>query len=149
MKPIPIPAILLLLMVAAPFPGCHSPDASVEETVEEQDVELVGTSWLLESLAGGAVLADVRTTVTFEPEGRIGGQGGCNSYFASVQLDGERISVGPIGATRMACPPAIMEQEMRYFALLGEARRLERDGATLVIHCDGSGEPLRFTRVEG
>ncbi len=43
--------------------------------------------------------------------------------------------------------PAIMEQETRYFALLAEARRLERDGATLLIHCDGS-EPLRFARVE-
>ena len=53
--------------------------------------------------------------------GRVAGHGGCNRYFADAQeadMPGT-IELGPVGATRMACPGAADEVESRFLQQLG------------------------------
>lgn len=109
---------------------------------------LVGTRWLLEDLGGKGVLDRVQTTVQFQDENRIAGSGGCNNYFGTFQVENNEFSVGPIGATRKMCPPAVMDQEDRFFRALEKAQRITLEGPYLLIDCEGLDKPLKFSPNE-
>jgi|GEM_PF-893728 len=83
--------------------------------------ELVGDAWQVVEIAGEPTDADVATTLEIAADGAIGGSGGCNRYFGKAEIDADGgLRFGGIGATRMACPEAIMAQESRYLATLEE-----------------------------
>jgi heat shock protein HslJ len=108
---------------------------------------LVGTEWLLEDLAGRGVLDRVPASLGFPEAGRVAGLLSCNRFNGSVQLgDDGSVRIGPLVATRMGCPPAVMEQEERYARALEAARRLRFDGPFLLLDAEGHDRPLRFTR---
>jgi len=79
-------------------------------------MELADTAWRLRDFAGETVEPDV--TVSFGPEGRAFGSGGCNRFNGSFTLDRGRLTFGPIAATRMACPDPVNQIEMRFFKTL-------------------------------
>jgi heat shock protein HslJ len=62
-------------------------------------------------------------TATFE-DGQVRGSAGCNSYFGSYQVNGDKISVGQMGITEMAClePEGVMDQELMFVGFLGDAK---------------------------
>lgn len=107
---------------------------------------LAGSRWLLEDLAGRGVLDRAQATLEFPAAGRIAGNGSCNRFTGAATIDGDRLKVDTVAATRMACPPALMEQEDRYLAALGAAERIELEGPWLLVHVRGLGAPLKFTR---
>jgi heat shock protein HslJ len=94
---------------------------------------LAGSEWRPVQLGEQAVVDTVSLFVRFEAEGRVAGHGGCNRFFGSYQITGERISIGPLGATRMACPEPVMDLEMAFFSALEQARGFTRDRARLVL----------------
>ncbi len=108
--------------------------------------DLVGTEWLLEDLGAGSVLEGVQSTIAFPEPGRVAGSGGCNRYMGAATITGDRVEIGPLAGTKMACPPAVMEQERRFLDALAKVERLERDGPVLSLHGAGLERPLRFTR---
>lgn len=123
----------------------------VLEQVNEPSSEnksIIG-EWLLEDLAGTGVIDNLQTTIKFTNEGRLAGFGGCNNYFAAYQIQGNRIQIGAIASTKKACPPAIMDQEFRYFKALGQAYRirLDKNKGFLLIDFQGFNKPLKFTRI--
>jgi heat shock protein HslJ len=95
------------------------------------------------------VIEAAASTITFEADGRVHGRGGCNRYFGAATIDGEQMSFGPLGSTKMACAPAVMDQEARFFQALESAERwsLDEDGL-LLIHSAGVDEPSRFAPFE-
>ncbi len=115
--------------------------------IPESGKGLTGTVWRLADLGGGGVLDRVEATLEFPEEGKVVGKGSCNRFFGSVKIEGERISFGPLGSTRMACPEAVSNQESKYLEALQSAERFTIDGSTLLIHSRGKEEPLRFARV--
>ncbi len=106
---------------------------------------LAGSSWVLEELNGDRPIADVRVTLDFSAPGRATGNGSCNRYFATVDIAGESIRFGAVGATRMACATTISLQEVKYFGALESASRFEVEGNTLTIY-GSARRPLRFSR---
>ncbi|MEN8206491.1 MAG: META domain-containing protein [Pseudomonadota bacterium] len=77
---------------------------------------LEGQEWLL---VGTAVPDGLEVILTVS-QGRVAGQSACNRYFGSItagDTPGE-ITLGKLGSTRMACPPAVMELENRYLKAL-------------------------------
>lgn len=108
---------------------------------------LPGSEWLLEDLAGGGVLDQVQATLTFLEAGKVGGNGSCNRFFGTAEIHGENIKFGPLGATRMACPEPVMNQETKYLRALQAAERFAWKDPYLAIYCKGFEKPLRFTRL--
>jgi heat shock protein HslJ len=100
---------------------------------------LVGPTWVAVELAGMPVPAEPASgqpAIAFVANGRVAGTDGCNRVSASYTLNGERITFGPMIATRMACPGSD-EVERRFAgALAGTSGwriangRLEFYGAT-------------------
>ena len=87
-------------------------------------VTLAGTVWILRAwdITAPAGLEPV-VTLSYDA-GRFTGTGGCNRYFAVVEgaaMAGE-VKVGPVAATRMACPEPQSSVEARFLEQLGGAR---------------------------
>lgn len=63
------------------------------------------------------------TTVTaiFGSDGKLSGNAGCNTYNGTYTIDGDKITIGPLATTRMACEQAVMDQESAYLNALANA----------------------------
>lgn len=108
---------------------------------------LGGDPWVLEDLLGHGVIDNSHTTLQFMPSGKVNGSGGCNKYTGSVAFKGQAITFTPMAATMMACAPALMDQETRYFDALTKADSVAMDkNGALLIHVKGEGKPLLFRR---
>lgn len=134
-----------LLLLGGILVGCTTADGNGEPTLDE----LLGTSWRVETLAGRPAAEGVESTLSFAEPGRVQGLGGCNRYAGPLRVEDGRLRVGPLVATRMACPPPRMEQEQLFLDLLERGRRFRREGATLLLESDGEAEPSRFRRLDG
>jgi heat shock protein HslJ len=99
-------------------------EVAVPETESVEDI-----AWTLVELGGqpvieGGGLAEPPLTLLLDPtEKRIGGYGGVNWFNGGYQLDGDRLSLGPLATTLRAGPPELMEQEQRIQQALGRARQ--------------------------
>jgi heat shock protein HslJ len=78
--------------------------------------------WLAEDINGGGVLDRTQTMIELAADGRVTGSGGCNRIFGTAKIEGDTIAFGAMGATRMACPPAVMAQEAKFLDALRDAR---------------------------
>ncbi len=100
--------------------------------------ELAGTSWTFVSIGGVPVAGERPTSLQFEGE-RLSGSAGCNRFSGSYKVEAGTLTVGPLMATKMACPGAGMAQESAFFALM-------RGPVTLAFPSDGT---LEITGADG
>jgi heat shock protein HslJ len=117
--------------------------ASAAEEGAPSPAALVGTTWRAETIAGRPVMDIAASTLTFVSAEEVAGLGACNRYHGRWRVTGSQVEFGPLVATKRACPPALMEQEMRFFAALQEANRLTMDGPLLLLR-GTIGEPTRL-----
>ena len=62
------------------------------------------------------------------------GFGGCNRFFGSYDVGKHQaLTFGAIGATRMACPES-MNEEQELFSVLGQTTRYEIHGSKLLLY---------------
>ncbi|HEU4953297.1 MAG TPA: META domain-containing protein [Gemmatimonadales bacterium] len=107
---------------------------------------LWGSAWVLEDIGGAGVIDDARATLEFPSVGKVAGRGSCNRFFGTVEVTGDRIKFSPLGATRMACPEAVMDQETRYLKQLQAAEHFAVEKDVLRIYSAQSTPALRFIR---
>ncbi len=91
-----------------------------------------GGGWVVDDLAGAATIDGSRLTLQFLADDRIAGRASCNRYQGQYQLsDSGALTVSGLGSTRMACAPALMQQEARFLELLGQVTRarIGQDGS--------------------
>jgi heat shock protein HslJ len=128
--------------LVALFAGCgHPVDQAMAGTTE---ADLVGSRWVAEDIGGQAVTDRVQSKLAFDAGGMVSGAGGCNRYFGPVTIRGEAISFGNLASTMMACPPAQMEQERRFFDALSATRSYRHADARLVFLGEDGRELIRF-----
>ena len=111
--------------------------------VEAQDIS---GSWLVEWIAERPVVDYSPASLTFGEEGRLSGNASCNRIMATYTVDGDRLTIGPAHATRMLCPPALMEQEQRFLAALEEVARAEIRNELLYLYSAEARELFRGPR---
>lgn len=87
--------------------------------------DLEGVAWRLTHLGRQTPIPEgVLVTLTVEGD-RISGTTGCNRYFGSVrEPEARKLTIGPLGSTRMACPEPKMETERRYLRALESVREV-------------------------
>ncbi|WDR05029.1 META domain-containing protein [Devosia rhodophyticola] len=143
-RPVPLqfgtnPSLALTLSMAEAgtptfFPIADSPSVSLAVSGQ-----LFETKWQIMAIAGNPVTTQTGLTFSIAADYRSGGNAGCNQYFAQLVLTGDKMSVGPIAATRMACAPAVMVQEAALFAALSNVDSYKLTGPELVLFgADGS-----------
>lgn len=106
---------------------------------------LPGTSWEVISYNNGkqavvSLLTGTEISLNFGADGRVNGNSGCNTYNGGYEVSGDKLKVGPLVSTMMACdkPAGVMEQEQQYLAALQNSATFEIAGDTLTIR-DASG----------
>jgi heat shock protein HslJ len=109
---------------------------------------LAGSEWRLEDLSGSRVLDNVQATLAFPELGKVAGNGSCNRFFGTAEINGPAIKLGPLASTRMACAEEVMNQETKYLETLQSAEHFEWKDPYLVVYCKGFEKPLRFKRME-
>lgn len=109
---------------------------------------LAGSEWRPVQLGEHAVADAASLFVRFEAEGRVAGHGGCNRFFGAYQIADGRISIGPLGATRMACPEPDMNLETEFFQALEQARGFSRDGTRLVFTDEQGNAAATFRQAD-
>jgi heat shock protein HslJ len=79
-------------------------------------------------------------------DGRLGGEGPCNIYNAAYSVEGERLKLGPIGATKRGCEPERTELESAWFEALRSLDRIGFENGRLVL---GGPQGLRLVFERG
>lgn len=120
---------LLALAALGACAGTKGPDASV----------LQGPEWVIEDIDNRGIIDNSRVTLQFDPEGRSGGKGSCNTYGAGYKVAGDKITFEQPFSTMMACAEALMNQERAYLDLLPQITRFDiaDDGALILSTADG------------
>ena len=135
-------AALAALLLAA---GCVSPSTMAPVVFVLPPLE--GTAWLAEDIDGAGIVDRILSTLAFAANRRIDGRAACNRYFGTFEQSGEMVQIRPAGLTRMACPPAVMDQERKFLVALEAVKRGRREGDTLVL-LDGDGRVrMRLTAI--
>lgn len=104
---------------------------------------LMGTEWhLVKMMETDATFAEGKFNITFVEsdiagEGHISGVGACNHIIGGKFTIGDKgaLSVGQLGATRMACPD--LELEIKFFECLRSTTHYEIDGDVLMLLNNG------------
>lgn len=79
---------------------------------------MAGLEWRPVSIGDAAIDADTAMFVRFAVDGSVNGNGGCNNFFGTLESTDDGVAIGELGATRMACPPEIMDQEQAFMQAL-------------------------------
>ena len=77
--------------------------ASSAEPAVAAEPAILDTVWTASELGATPIAPRARPSLTIGNDLRAGGSGGCNSWFAQVELDGDSIRFGGVTATRNAC----------------------------------------------
>ena len=124
---------LLALLATAPQP------AALAATPSSSQLE--GTAWVLERLGQRQPQNGTSITLRFEA-GRVAGSDGCNRFGAPVTVRGTGLQVSARGlSTKMACPPAVMQQAEAFQTALTSSRGFRLDGERLRL-LSADGRPL-------
>jgi len=88
------------------------------------------------------LLDDHRVTATITGD-EVSGRAACNSYGATVRVDGDAIAFETMGWTAMGCEPQVMEVEQAFRDSLMRVTTAQRSGSTLLFSSPGVN--LEFT----
>lgn len=105
--------------------GMDSTDITVTRVAAPAD-SLEGR-WLAEDIRGGGVIDRLQTVLQIGGAGAVSGNGGCNSFSGRAAIDGASIVFEPLASTQMACTPAAMDQERKFFDALAATRSFQLD----------------------
>ena len=98
-------------------------------------------TWRLAELHGAPFAPPA--TLRSPAEGEVAGEGPCNAFRAPQAEPYPWIRIGPIAATRRACPA--LAEERRFFAALEAATLAEASDAVLIL-TDEAGREMVFRR---
>lgn len=122
--------MLRVVPFVAALTACEQADETVTAYAPHDGV------YALVSLNGADFAA--KATIDLRTAGNISGQAPCNSYNASQSAPYPWITLGPIAATRRACPD--LADESRYLEALAAMTQVEASGDTLILSNDDGTE---------
>jgi uncharacterized lipoprotein YbaY len=113
---------------------------------------LTNTTWRLESYGPTSAPTPATAspaTLTFSPEGGVGGNGGCNVFGGSYALEGEEIVFSQLVSTLALCADEAVNQQERAVlqALQGRVRYALSANRLRLIYADGASA-LSFVAAE-
>jgi heat shock protein HslJ len=126
----------------------HNPVLSNAAASFKKPVSLIGTEWLLTDLPGTTVVLTSKASFSVLENGRAAGNGSCNRFAGSVDIDGSKIKFATVASTRMACgDDALTAQEAQFLKFLSAANRFEIRDPFLLLFAEGYNQPLHFSRI--
>jgi heat shock protein HslJ len=114
--------------------------------------DLSGTQWRLVDLNSHQepALPDVAVTLQVA-DGQLIGSAGCNKYSSTLTGSADDPSVflvGPVVATKKACPDPVMNQETTYLTRLGQVKSWKYDAGQLALLYSSDNDNLQYLVFE-
>jgi heat shock protein HslJ len=126
-------------------------DADRQDLLSYESVtgDLAGTSWKITGVnTGSALVSSALTeslTIDFGTEGSVTGNGGCNNFKGTYELEGGTITFSEFASTMKGCDAEVMEMEDKYLAALAAATTVERSGDSLTLRDDAGAMQITAT----
>jgi len=112
----------------------------------KQEITLDSTKWWLTKIYTTDSFTEISTKKAFirfnKADGKVSGNGSCNSFGGKLSIDGNNLSVGNIFSTKMYCDN-VQSIENEFFRQLGKVTGYEIKGKTLLLF-DGDNPVLEF-----
>ena len=128
-------------------------DNTTLATYKAETQDLSGTSWDAVGYNNGkqavvSILGGTTITATFNKDGSLTGNAGCNNYNGTYSVSGNQITIGPLASTRKFCntPEGVMDQESQYLAALGTAATYQIEGNTLELRTKDGALAADFSK---
>jgi putative lipoprotein len=138
------PILIVTNLVAAT--STEEPSAMSSEPASPQTPAIIDATWNATEINGAAPLPRSTTSLTIGSDMRAGGKGGCNSYFAQAQLDGESLHFGSVTSTMKGCTQGVNLQEKAYFDALAATAAWQVSGDELTLFGVDGKALLKFRR---
>lgn len=123
------PILIITSLVAETAP---STDPS-SESAPPAAPAILDSTWVVTAIGDTPVLDRAVPTLSIGPDKRAGGSGGCNSWFAQAQLEGDTLRLGSITSTLKGCTQSVNLQEQAFKDALTATARWQIDGDTLTL----------------
>jgi heat shock protein HslJ len=78
----------------------------------------------------------------------VSGNAGCNDYTGSYTVDGEKLTIGPLAATKKACGPAETAVETAFLAVMGHVATYSISGGSLELKTADAKVGLTFAPTQ-
>ncbi|MEO8153168.1 MAG: META domain-containing protein [Rhizobacter sp.] len=131
---------ICLIAVLSPAPAAAPPAASAS------NVTLRDTRWVVQTLDGGPLPAAAKASdvhlVLHASTQHLSGFTGCNRLRGRYTQSGTRLALSAASSSRIACSPALMQQEQRLLDVLTAADAYRIEGPVLSLM---QGETVRIT----
>lgn len=106
--------------------------------------DIAAVAWRPTHLGEMPLADNTRMQLQFDAEGGLSGHGGCNRFSGNYELGNETLKIGPLAATRMACPEPVGSFEFSFFDALQSANGVEMNGDRLTILNANGDAVVRF-----
>jgi heat shock protein HslJ len=130
--------------------GCRIFQKAGSDSPNFDEIILNSAAFFLESINGDQLDTESFSgnlpSISFHPEeNKITGFAGCNRYFGSYEISDDSLSIGIIGATKMACNHLDLEQ--KFLSAIGEQKfRWSIEDEKLVLRNEKNVVILRKNR---
>jgi len=128
-------ALVGALAITTTIAHAAGPDTSLEADSPSVANDLTGIKWRVVELSGIPVATPLHGEQPFilfdQAKQQVTGYAGCNRFFGGYSLEGDALTFGLIGATKMACPDLEEGVETEFFKILDATRRWEIVDGTL------------------
>ncbi len=97
-------------------------------------VGLSDQTWTLTEVDGTSAVPTAIATLTFDADGTLSGNTGCNAFTTSYEADGSSLTiVQPVAATLRACEEPVMTQETALFEAFAGTKEFSISGSSLEL----------------
>jgi putative lipoprotein len=140
-------AFFLLFLAGFALVNLKNMGDEVESSIPTVET-LSATAWRPSHIGEMTLADDVELYVQFETDGEIAGFAGCNRFFGSYELAESTLKIGPLGSTRMACPPDVTAFEFSFIEALQSATTVARADTRIALRDDRGLTTVRFDAID-
>jgi putative lipoprotein len=123
-------------MVGCTYEGAEPTGTNGRAGPDTPSKFLFGTTWFVQQIDADDIIDGVGPLLVIRSAGHVAGSGGCNSFSGPVTIKGDAITFGALATTEMACTPALMNQEQKFFDALAATRLYRTRGPYLMLYDD-------------
>ena len=116
--------------------------------------DIAGVEWHLKKIITDnkliPLIGDTKNTFSCDVNGKVAGVASINRYFGNFTFkeDGEITWSKAFGMTRMAGPPALMEQEAKFMQALPQTSRIYLKTSQLILASKDKSTWLEFRKAD-
>jgi len=131
-------AFFLLFIAGFAFVFLKGKQLEKQQDAVAQASSFHGVDWTPVKIGGNPVAEDTTLVLRIEEDGSITGHAGCNRFFGSLEATQNGFQIGPLGATRMACPEPVMSLEFEFLKAIEQSSNFETGPGRMQLLGDAS-----------